>query len=144
MKKTSLIAAILLGFLTHSVHAQTSEWQYTDGTAYVPKTGMIIIEVSEDTISAKAETAASDIIPLNHSDDRIHVYPNPSHAVFYINGVKAGYMIEVDDQSGKKVYKSEINRDKYPVDLSVYGKGFYTYHITDAGNPVQQGKMVVE
>jgi hypothetical protein len=97
MKKTSLIAAILLGFLTHTVQAQTSDWQYTDGTTYIPKTGTIIIEVPEDTISAKAETATSNIIPLNNPDDRIHIYPNPSRGTVYLNGVKVGNIIEVLD-----------------------------------------------
>ncbi|MCW3125332.1 MAG: hypothetical protein JWO03_990 [Bacteroidetes bacterium] len=75
----------------------------------------------------------------------IVLYPNPSTGVFYFAGMKEGEMIEVYDVMGRNTLL--IRREdagNSVVNLSGKAKGVYFYRITDAGNLVQQGKMVVE
>lgn len=92
---------------------------------------------------AKQGNTDTTIVSVNNPDDRIHIYPNPSRGTFYFNGVR-GNTIQVYNLLGQNVYEAEATRDHYPVDLSVKGRGIYTYRVLDEGNIVQQGKVVVE
>ena len=145
MKRTILIASILLGLSAPASYAQTSEWHYLDGRPYIPKNDTVAIEFASASTSSKPESAApGDMISVNSPEDRIHLYPNPSKGTFYIDRVKGGEMILVFDKNDRLVYSAEISGDKYYVDISSRGKGMYTYHITDQGNLVQKGRIVIE
>ena len=153
MKTTSLIAVLLLGFLSLSSHAQSAEWIYTDDNAYIPKESVshthksdtLIIESTESTSSAKVDNSAyTPMITVNSPQDRIHISPNPSHGVFYISHVRVGEKIVVYDPQGQKVHEGTITGEKYSIDLSWRGRGIYSYQIMDEGGLVQLGKIVVE
>jgi hypothetical protein len=118
MKRIYLTAALLIGIYTQCIHGQVS---------------MSVIGDS---------TLSSGMILLNSSDDRIHIYPNPSKGTFYFNGAK-GKTIEVYNLLGQRIYQAEADRDKYPIDLSSQVKGIYSYRIIDDAELVQKGKIVV-
>ena len=153
MKTTSLIAALLLGFLSLSSHAQSAEWIYTDDNAYIPKespshthkSDTLIIESAESVSSAKVDSNTyTSMITVNSPQDRIHISPNPSHGVFYLSHVRAGEKILVYDPLGQKVYEGIAYGEKYSIDLSWRGRGIYSYQILDEGGLVQMGKIVIE
>ncbi len=48
---------------------------------------VMLLGILAQTTSAQTLATA---IPLNNSDDRVHIYPNPSGGTFYISNVKAG------------------------------------------------------
>ena len=126
MKTIILIIAVLLGLFPQQIDAR--------GQA---ASGDLIDNIKKDTANS------SPVITVNSSADRIHIYPNPSKAVFYFNGVK-GHAIEIQNIMGLVIYSAEADRDRYPVDLSGRGKGIYSYRIFDQGTLVQQGKLVLE
>lgn len=79
--------------------------------------------------------------------DRVRVYPNPSSGSFYFGGMKKGEAIEVFDLLGQKVSypQSSVNgQEDYRIDISGHAKGAYLYRITESGNLIQQGKLVLE
>jgi hypothetical protein len=125
MKTIILIAAVLLGLFPQTLEAKCAS------------------EASDNILREKADTTGTAIITVNSSTDRIHIYPNPSRGAFYFNGVK-GHSIEIQNAFGLVIYNAEADRDRYPIDLSSRGKGFYSYRIFDQGALVQQGKLVVE
>ena len=115
MKSIAIIAVLLIGLFPQAIYAQSSSAVTNDGA-----------------------------IALNSSEQRIHIYPNPSKSVFFINNTGNGHRLEVYDQMGHRVLDAMISGDKYPVDLTSHGKGIYTYQIMDDGNLLQQGRLVLE
>jgi hypothetical protein len=99
----------------------------------------------QNSFLAKLDTSApTGIIPISKLSKKILVYPNPSSGIFYFKGVANGSMIEVYDQLGQSIYTSIADQDNYPVMLSRKEKGMYFYQITEQGNNIQQGKIVLE
>jgi len=99
----------------------------------------------QNSFLAKLDTSApTGIIPISKPSDKILVYPNPSSGIFYFRGVVNGSAIEVYNQLGQNIYTSIAGQDNYPVILSGKGKGMYFYQITEQGNNIHQGKIVLE
>jgi uncharacterized delta-60 repeat protein len=84
------------------------------------------------------------VADINNTNSIISVYPNPSNGNFYFNGLKNENKIEVYDLLGQGVYSANTDSENYTVNLSGKEKGVYFYRITEQGNLVQQGKIVVE
>ena len=127
---------------------------YSNGSIYITgqfQSSPIIFGVDtlypglQNSFLAKLDTTApTGIIPLNTLSDKILVYPNPSSGSFYFKGLENGNTIEVYDQLGQIIQTSLADQDYTTIRLSGRSKGMYFYRITERGNMIQQGKIVVE
>ena len=78
-------------------------------------------------------------------DTRVHVYPNPlqDFAIFKMEKeVKDGWM-EIYDLSGKLAWQQKINGKQFELKRNDLKSGIYFYKITDEGNAINSGKIVV-
>jgi hypothetical protein len=94
------------------------------------------------TAAITSGCGVTGIAAIGESHESATIYPNPSKGTFYFNGVR-GNTIEVYNLIGQRIYQAEADQQSYPIDLSAKGKGVYLYRITDQGNMIQQGKIVV-
>ena len=76
--------------------------------------------------------------------DRITVYPNPSTGSFYFKGVTYGNTIEVYNLLGQNISSTIVEADNYSLNLTGKTKGVYLYRLTNHGELIQQGKIVLE
>ena len=79
-------------------------------------------------------------------DSRIHVYPNPlqDFAIFEMKKeVKNGW-VEIYDLSGKLAWQQKINGKQFELKRNDLKSGIYFYKITDGGQAINSGKIVVK
>ena len=74
----------------------------------------------------------------------ISVFPNPSIATFNFSQVNPGSSIQIYNVLGEIIYSSIANSDNYRINLNSQAKGIYFYRVSDKGNDVGQGKIVLE
>ncbi len=89
----------------------------------------------------------SGVLPP-HSSNLIKVYPNPTKNKIEINtgnfGSMNGYLIEVTNSLGQKVYTTSINSQLLSIDLNTWtGKGIYFIHIIDPQNHTIEIKKII-
>jgi hypothetical protein len=77
----------------------------------------------------------------------LKIYPNPatSYITFdFQKGFEKGYLIQVYNFLGKKMYESQDLSEKTTLNLSDYNRGVYIYHLVDRGGKViDSGKFQV-
>lgn len=79
-----------------------------------------------------------------NSENKIHVFPNPSSGQITFSNVMENGVVEIMDITGKLIVK-EINRNRiYTIDLSDLDKGIYFFKITNGNRSVQQGKLIIQ
>lgn len=80
----------------------------------------------------------------------IKIFPNPSSDMVTIDcgdfSSLIGYKMKIFSSSGQMTYESNINRQRYFLDLNTWGgKGLYFFHLIDAnGNTVDIKKIVLQ
>ncbi len=80
------------------------------------------------TITSTAGIAGADVNAF------LTIYPNPTTAVFYINGLDKENGIEVYDVSGKLVYQTSTKSSSATIDLAGKDKGVYFCKITNTSS----------
>jgi hypothetical protein len=77
----------------------------------------------------------------------LKIYPNPatSYITFdFQKGFEKGFLIQVYNFLGKKMYESQDLSDKTTLNLSDYNRGVYIYHLVDrSGKVIDSGKFQV-
>lgn len=77
----------------------------------------------------------------------LKLYPNPatSYITFdFQKGFEKGYVIQVYNFLGKKMYESQDLSEKTTLNLSDYNRGVYIYHLVDrSGRVIDSGKFQV-
>jgi hypothetical protein len=77
----------------------------------------------------------------------LKLYPNPatSYITFdFQKGFEKGYLIQVYNFLGKKMYETQDLSEKTTLSLSDYNRGVYIYHLLDrSGRVVDSGKFQV-
>jgi hypothetical protein len=90
-------------------------------------------------------TILTGIAPVPGTDGKISVYPNPSTGTFYFAGITSGASIGIYNILGQNITSPLLLHDGVGmIDLSTYNKGIYFYTISEQGNVVQKGKIVLE
>ncbi len=86
----------------------------------------------------------TDIATENISYAHITVFPNPSTGTFNFTGLTPGSTIQIYNVLGEIIYNETANNESYRVSLNDQTKGIYFYRVSDNGNDVGQGKIVLE
>ncbi|MBS1919274.1 MAG: T9SS type A sorting domain-containing protein [Bacteroidetes bacterium] len=77
----------------------------------------------------------------------LKIYPNPatSYITFdFQKGFEKGYLIQVYNFLGKKMYETQDISDKTTLNLTDYNRGVYIYHLVDrSGKVIDSGKFQV-
>jgi hypothetical protein len=101
---------------------------------------LFVSSYSQAQGSRSVPTAESQLVILK-------TYPNP--ATTYITfdfqkGFEKGYLIQVYNFLGKKMYESQDLTEKTTLNLSDYSRGVYIYHLLDHnGKVINSGKFQV-
>ncbi len=77
------------------------------------------------------------------SSEIIAIYPNPTPAVFTVNGIRQEQLIEIYNCLGQKLQTFQASNTVMQVDLSTYASGVYIAVVRNAdGSKVWQSKVV--
>ncbi len=95
---------------------------------------------------AKTDTiaATTGIKALDNPGEDIHVFPNPSAGIFYVNGLTAGDRVEIFNLMGQSVLSAVSSGSIYSFNLLDRAKGVYLCRVTNTVGGVELGKIVVE
>ncbi|MEO0311277.1 MAG: Secretion system C-terminal sorting domain [Bacteroidota bacterium] len=88
------------------------------------------------------------VITINHLNNAIQVYPNPSNQIFQFESYSIQendkVRIEIKDVTGRIIMIQEsIGIHKVAVDLSEQLSGLYLYEYSLNGNPINIGNLVL-
>jgi hypothetical protein len=76
--------------------------------------------------------------------NQITVFPNPSTSTFNFTGVTPGSTIQIYNVLREIIYISIVNSDKTAISLNSQSKGIYFYRVSDKGNDLGSGKIILE
>ena len=78
-------------------------------------------------------------------ENRIHVYPNPlqDFAIFEMKKEIKDGLIEIYDISGKLAWQQKVSGKQFELKRNDLKSGIYFYKITDGGQAINSGKIVV-
>ncbi len=108
---------------------------------------LLILSIILFTVTySQAQVSRNNPIP-DGTEIVLKIYPNPatSYITFdFQKGFEKGYLIQVYNFLGKKMYESQDLSEKTTVNLSDYNRGVYIYHLVDRGGRViESGKFQV-
>lgn len=98
------------------------------------------------TLQSQGQTSRST--PGVEGDRIVKLYPNPATAYITFDlqaNFKKGLSVQIyNGVLGKKMYESQINQEKFTLNLNDYTRGIYIYHLVDAtGKIIESGKFQV-
>lgn len=126
----TLRTALNLDFETKSTYNIYLQTQDSDGLTFAKA---FVINIS-DVI----ETDIKDIDNVQWC-----IYPNPCSGKFHVKVNANGFIIEVYDIIGNKIYSQVVDNSKRDIDLSNYSKGQYIINIS-AENKVYSKKLIIQ
>lgn len=113
----------------------------------IPDKGMNYYRLRQTDVNGKFEYSVVKQINFEHSGVLVKLYPNPAKTLVAVMGVEPGYMIRIDDVSGKTVLKSvkASGADgESIINISALSKGIYLMIITVKDGSVITRKLIKE
>ncbi len=96
--------------------------------------------------TATASDTGNGFVTISYippSSEIIAIYPNPTPAVFTVNGIRQEQLIEIYNCLGQKLQAFQASNTVMQVDLSAYPSGVYIAVVLNAdGSKVWQSKVV--
>jgi hypothetical protein len=107
---------------------------------------LILILLALTTLHSQGQTSRST--PGAEGDRIVKLYPNPATAYITFDlqaNFKKGLSVQIyNGVLGKKMHESQINQEKFTLNLNDYTRGIYIYHLVDAtGKIIESGKFQV-
>ena len=82
----------------------------------------------------------------NTIENQIQISPNPNNGIFSIilPNIIIETQIEIYNTLGERIYSTQINTDKFEMDLSNKPKGIYFYHLQNDKKILETGTILIQ
>jgi photosystem II stability/assembly factor-like uncharacterized protein len=100
--------------------------------------------VGDDGVILKYQQLTTGINQLSVNNNQLSIYPNPTSGQFAIksNGNQNGYMVEIYNVVGEKIYQSVLSNSQNIINLSSQPDGMYFVYLK-SNEGVEVGKVMV-
>jgi photosystem II stability/assembly factor-like uncharacterized protein len=80
----------------------------------------------------------------NNNSAYMQVYPNPSTGIFNFRQSSKGVTVEIFNETGQRIYASEIASPQFQIDLSKEAKGIYVVHAVYKDGSFSDQKIIIQ